>query len=209
MVGITDFQEIPPPPPDHVREALDFLKRYLKNPVSTMSALPNWEWPMLLGFYASLAGICGLSGGILSRHISHIISGAIIFPISATVGAFVATGVIYYTFTFFFHREIEIKKLFTIVILALLPFLALSILSNWLLPLNLLGFFISGILLVVGLSENTQVDRRRIFKLVGAIYLVYVAFWIFNSISMRTEKEKYKDLASPDAIETIKKEMGP
>lgn len=208
MVHIHEYQEAPPPRPDYVQQGLQFLKRYLKNPVATMNALPDWEWPMLLGFYASVAGICGLIGGILGHHMRLIISGAIIFPISATVGAFVATGFIYYTFTFFFHREIEIKRLFTIVILSLMPFLAIQVFSAWLLPLNLIGFLVSSILLVVGLSENTQVDRRRIFKMVGALYLIYVAFWIYSSISQRSEKEKYKELASPEAIETIKKEMG-
>ncbi len=192
---------------DKFGEALEFLKRYLKNPVETMRRLPDWDWPMLLIFYSSLAGICGLAGGALSRHFTQMISGAIVFPITSTVGAFIATGFLYYTFAFFFHREVAIKTIFTIVILSLLPFLALSVISAWLMPLNVLGFFISGLLLVVGLAENTHVDRRRIFKLVAIIYLIYVVFWIFNTINSRTEKEKYKDRSSPEAIETLKKEM--
>jgi Yip1 domain len=200
-------------PPRHnphrqrLTDSLHLLKRYLKNPVQTMRELPDWDWPTLLFFYMSVAGSCGILGALVSRHLLQIIPGAILLPISATLGAFVATGFFYYTYIFFFKREIAIKTLFTIVILAVLPILFLSIFSSWLLPLNLIGFLASGLLLIVGLTESTHIDRRKITKLIGAIYLVYVAFWMMNTIHSRTEKEEYKDPVQ-DAVQILDKEKG-
>jgi hypothetical protein len=190
-----------------ITETIEFTREYFRNPVESMRQLPEWEWSRLLFFYMTMAGACGLVSGIFSRHISQMISGALVFPISSTVGAFLATGFLHYTFVFFFHREVAIKTLFTIVALALLPFLALSIFSHWLPALNALGFLVSGLLLVVGLSEHTKIRRESIFKLIAAIYVVYVGFWIYNTIHSRHERNAYIEMTSPEAIETLKKEL--
>lgn len=206
----SDDNATSPRSPHHQRlmDSLHLLQRYSKNPVQAMRTIPDWDWPTLLFFYMGFAAICGALGGLMSRHLLQIIPGIIIFPISSTLGAFVATGFFYYTYIFFFKREIQIRMLFTIVILAVLPILFLSIFSSWLLPLNLVGFFASGLLLVVGLSENTHVERRKIMRLVGGLYVIYVAFWIFSAIHNRTEREDYGKDPTSDAIQILDKEKG-
>jgi hypothetical protein len=207
-MSYTEDKSTTPPRSRHHQRAMDslhLLQRYVKNPVQAMRELPDWDWSTLLFFFMSVAAICGFLGAIVSRHLLAIIPGIIVLPISSTLAAFCVTGFFYYTYAFFFHREIALKTLFTIVALASLPVLVTLIFSSWLIPLNLVGFLASGMLLVVGLTENTHVDRRKLMKLVGAIYLVYVVFWVVSTIRTHSEREEYKDPTS-NAVEILEKE---
>jgi hypothetical protein len=190
-----------------LNEVLHFLLSYLKNPVHAMRTLPEWDWYTLLAFYTAAAASCGVLAGIISLRFTQVLAGLIVFPISATLGAIILSGFFYYTFSFFFHREVTLKKLFTIVALSLLPFFAVYTISSWLEPLKLIGFGVSSILLTVGLVEHSHVERKPIVRLIGGLYGLYLVFWIFSMISSRSETEHLKDLATPESMETLTKEL--
>ena len=192
---------------DRFLEVFNFLIQYAKNPLEAMRQLPNWEWSTLLIFYTCVAAICGATSGLITLKISQIVSGLIIFPISATIGGFLLSGFFYYTYLFFFKKDLPLKLFFTIIALSMLPYFLIYTLSGIIAPIKLIGFAAAGLLLIVGLSENTHVDKKKVIRLVTAIYIIYLLFWIFNMISFRNETKKYKTLATPESFELLKEEF--
>ncbi|OFZ12780.1 MAG: hypothetical protein A2Z20_06980 [Bdellovibrionales bacterium RBG_16_40_8] len=190
-----------------IHDVINTLRNFLLNPLQNIAQLPDWDWPTLLAFYISMAMACGALAGIISLKITQFIAGLIFFPISAIVGSFILAGFFYYTFTFFFHREIAFKNIFTIVAFSLIPFFVVYTFSAIIPPIQLIGFAASGILLTVGLSAQTHIDRKKIIKLVGSIYLLYFIFWVFSMISWQSENKYLKDLATPESLEKLKSEF--
>lgn len=190
-----------------LNEAIATLLRFLKNPVQGMRTLPNWDWVVLGCFHAAIAAACGLVSGLITLRISKVISGLIIFPISTTILLLIISGFFYYTFLFVFHKEISFRKLATVVVFANLPNLFLSVGVGYIPPLSLVGMGVSAALLVVGLVEVSHVDRKNITKLVGGLFALYCIFWIYGAISNSQEKRSIKDMATPESLDILEKEM--
>lgn len=192
---------------DQIKQLLDFLFHYIRNPIQTIKNVPDWPWPQLLICFVAIAAITGTVAGILSLRFSEIIFGLILFPISSLIGGALLSGFYYYTFMFVFQKQTAFKTLFTIVTLSLIPFFALYTLSKFVPLLQLVGFAVSGLLMIVGLTESTQIDRKKIIKLVAGLYLVYALMTIINMINWERENKSYKDIVTPDSVELLKKEF--
>jgi hypothetical protein len=192
---------------DQVYDCLNFLKTYIKDPVSAMRHVPDWSWATLFGFYTALAALSGTISGLVTLRIGQVFAGLIIFPISATLSALLLAGFFYYTFSFIFKRDLSIKLHFTIIVLSMLPFFAVYTVSGLLEPIKLIGVAASSILLIIGLTEYSHIEKNKIIKLVGGLYLIYFVFWAIQMIHFKSETEKYKSLATPESYEQLKKEF--
>ncbi len=190
-----------------VEEVIQYLLKFIKNPILGIKSLPDWDYPTLFALLASIAGISGVLSGVVAQKIMTIIAGLIFFPIAAAAGAIVLTGFFYYTFMFVFHKDLPVKMLLTIVILSLMPFFALHIFSQLLEPVSLVGTAATSILLIVGFSEHTHIDRNRLIKLIAGLFIAYFIFWAINLINIREDSRSYKNLATPESIEQLKKEF--
>jgi hypothetical protein len=202
-----DFKTGVSPYRQKVDDVLHFLLQYLKNPVQSVSQLPDWDWPTLHIFLGSCAAVGGFLSGLVALKFTQMLGGLIIFPITVTVWCWLLTGFFYYSFFFLFQRELQLKALFTLISLSLLPFFAIYIVAPILEPLKIIGFSVSAILLGVGLSVMTGLDRKKIFKLIGALYLVYLLFWVYNTINFKKMSQREKNLAIPGSIEKLQEEM--
>jgi hypothetical protein len=202
-----DFKTGVSPYRQKVDDVLHFLFQYLKNPIQAVRQLPDWDWPTLHIFLAACAAIGGFLSGLVAVKFSQVLGGLIVFPITVTVMSWLLTGFFYYSFFFLFQRELQLKALFTLIALSLLPFFAIYIISPILDPLKIIGLSVSAILLGVGLSEMTGIDRKKIFKLIGALYLVYLLFWVFNTINFKKKIQREKNLTIPGSFEKLEEEM--
>ena len=190
-----------------LKKVLDYLLMYLKNPVQAIRFLPEWQWPTLLAVIGSAAAISGTVAGILQASIGQTLLGLLIFPISATISVAIISGFYYYSCFFLFKRKALYQRLFTLVILASFPTLVLNLFSAFLPPINLLGLFISSILLIVGLSDNFMIDRKSTIKLVFSVYIIYVLIWIGSILGTRTHESKLNERIQPKSLEILKQEL--
>ncbi|MEK6556261.1 MAG: YIP1 family protein, partial [Bdellovibrionota bacterium] len=177
MTFSRDLQQGISPYKAQALECARVLLQFLKNPVLGMRQLPTWDWPTLILFHTALAATFGFLGGLISLRFGRVFSGLIIYPISTLFIVAIISGFFYYTFLFIYHRELDFKKLVTLVVFAHLPNTFLSIFAYHLPPIILMGVAASGMLLIVGLTELSQIDRKKIIQLVGGIVTLYVAFW--------------------------------
>lgn len=190
-----------------LKNAGHLLLQFARNPVEGMRQLPDWDWPFLLTCQAISGAAAGVCAGVVARSFTQIFTGLIFVPITMALITGVAAGFFYYTFGYVFQRPASYHKIYTHLVFAQLPALAILIISPVLPPLSLLGPLAAGFLLLAGFVDNLGQDKRKTFKLLAGFYAAIVIFYIFNSINYRRQIETFRDQATPETLDTLEREL--
>lgn len=161
---------------------LKYLYSFARNPVDTIKRplLISWTATIALQVIASM--ISGTLAGLLSGNLVDALIGLLIFPISSVLISFLFTLFIYYYFTLVHSTFLEARRLYSIIVLATLPYLVIHIVAEYLPPLDLIGFAFTSLLLVVGICEQFSIERKQMMRLVGGLYLAFIVIWSLAQI---------------------------
>lgn len=188
-------------------EAARVLPHFLKSPVAGMRQLPSWDWPTTVILHGALACGAAILQAFVERSFLGVLAAIVLVPIIANVISLIVSGFFYYTFMFFFQRELSLKDLFIHIVFASIPLQLLSIISPLLPPVTLLGMLASAALLCVGFVDNFQLPKPKVLKLLGAILVVYALFWIFQAISLHRKHDEFRSRATPESLDILEKEL--
>ncbi|WP_409477561.1 YIP1 family protein [Pseudobdellovibrio sp. HCB154] len=164
----------------NVKEILNYLKEFVKNPVLKITEIPSWDWMSLIIVQITFAVVSGVLAGAIKLNLLRALSGIFLMPIVSTVSSMLLTTFFYYYFQFFENRTESYRRLFAFVTLASIPFYIFQIASEYFPPVTLIGFGFTSLLCVVGLTENFQVDRKRAYQIAVFLYLLVLATWLLN-----------------------------
>ncbi len=188
-------------------DSLKVLLDFAKNPIQGMKTLPDWKWPKLLFLMGGFAAICGVLRGVVNRSFLEMISGVLVYPVSALLMIAIFSGLFFYIFMFFYKRQLSYQRVYTHVTFAVLPSVLLSTVSYLVPPITLLGSAITGLLLIVGFVDNFRLPKKAVTKMVSGLFLVYVIIWIFSTISFQQKKEEFRMKALPESLDILEKEL--
>lgn len=166
-----------------IKSIIQFLINYIKHPVKYITEIPDWNLPSLFFIQVSVAIISGVLAGVLKMNLYRVANGLILMPIVSTISSLLLTALLYYYFQFLENRTENFKKLFSLVIIASIPFYLFQIISEYFSPIAMVGFTFTSALLVVGLNEVFKVEKKRCYQLVGALFALVLITWIGNKIS--------------------------
>lgn len=190
-----------------LREALLALPYFFRNPVQGMRTLPDWDWPTMLLLQGAFAAACASLAHILQRDILGFITGLILAPLSNISIVFIASGFFFYTFLFFFKREIPFRQIYLHVLFAALPVQLVSIISGFVPPVILVGLAAATLLLYVGFTDVFQLDRKRTRNLLAGILAIYLLFWAVSLVRTTTRFERQRMKATPESLDILEKEL--
>ena len=128
--------------------------------------------------------ISGAIAGALSHSFWDFAVGLLVFPLTSLVVGFVYSGFIFTFFSIFMATYLDFQRLHAIVVVALVPYFILHIFSGFLPPMDLIGFALTAILLIVGLVEQFGVPRKPVIVLVSGISVTFFAIWMVTQIRM-------------------------
>lgn len=169
---------------NEIREIKSYLIPFLKNPMVQIKSIPDWTWTRLIWLQMCLAAGTGALTGLVEHKISwSIILGAFVSPILTLITLSVASLFFYYCFQIFSERTLHTRKLFTVVLLANIPQFIFQIVASYIPPIYLVGLAFTGILLLVGLVENFQLDKKLTIKIISVLYAIFLTLWVWNRIS--------------------------
>ena len=189
------------------QEILQYLKNFFKNPIQTVRFIPNWNWQTIIFFQASIASISGGLSGIVSGSISKIILGFIFIPITTLITVTAVSGFFYYFFMFVLRRQVDFKQLFSLLVIANIPFMILYILSPLVHPLIIIGLAATGILLIVGFIDYFALPKKSIIKVIVSMFLVYTLLWIIATID-RTNTQSIREInTTQESLDILEKEL--
>lgn len=183
------------------------LFEFLKNPVLGMKNLPPWQPQETLFLHGLTAAVSGVLGGLLSIKFLSIILGLLFMPITVIAASLVFSGFFYYLILFFFKKQPDFFTVYKIHFLASLPVLAASTVAHWIPPVSLVALIAAFFLIFVGLSENFQLERRSLAKVLGGVFLVYILMWVWGLKSVVNSREAYRHHASPESLDLLEKEL--
>lgn len=163
-----------------IKDVIDFLVHYLKNPAEKIKHLPHWSWTSLLILQVTLAIASGVVSGLLKLNFYTVMYGVFLMPIVSTVAALLLTTFFYYYFQFFEERTESFRKLLTFVILSSIPFFVFQVISEYLRFVSLIGFAFTSLIAVIGLTENFRVHRKRAIVLVGTLFVLALLTWVYT-----------------------------
>lgn len=174
MRDVTPNQKI------NIKELIDFLISFIKQPVAKITELPDWSWFSLLVVQILLALVSGFLAGLIKLNIYRVLFGIFIMPVVSTIAALLLAMFLYYYFQFFESRVESYRRLFTLVILSSIPFYLFQIISEYFAPVTLIGFAFTSLLGIIGLSENFKLTRKRSAQLVGVLFVLVLATWLMS-----------------------------
>lgn len=168
--------------PHGLRETLSSVGRFLRHPFEEIARLPSWKWQQALILQWSGAVLAGLIAGLFPFSLWKIIQGTILFPVILSLMAALMGAFLYYYFQIFENRMVPFHRLFHLVVIANLPFLASHALATWFSFFHVLGLGAMALLLIVGLTENFGVEKMRSVKLILLIFGLLFSLWVAEKV---------------------------
>lgn len=185
---MSDYRDVTPnkqqPSFEMTKEVIQYILNYLRHPIEKIKSLPDWNWPLLIMTLVTLSIISGVVTGLVPPNFFRIMGGIIVSPIVGVVTTFIGSLFIYYYFQVFEKRTCSLRKIFTLLLFANIPFFIFQVGSELLPPITLVGFAFTAMLMAVGLTENFQMDKRRALRLVTILFAIVFLIWLWNRIDI-------------------------
>lgn len=184
---MSDYRDVTPKSNPHfetIKEVLAYILDYLRHPVERIKSLPDWSWTVLLVTLVVLSMGSGVLTGLIPPNFFRVMGGLIISPIVGITTTFIGSLFIYYYFQVYEKRTCSLKKIFTLVLFANIPFFVFQVGSELIPPITLVGFAFTALLMAVGLTENFQMDKRRSIRLVTILFAIVFILWLWNRIDI-------------------------
>jgi Flp pilus assembly protein TadB len=189
-------------------DILRYIPTFFKNPVQAVRAIPNWNWLALIVFNVLFSAVCGLIRGLFSGNSIFAVINAVVSPITTTIFIMIVAGFFYYVIMFWQGRQLDFRRLTTLVLLASLPTNILTILLPVLPPINLVGILFTGLLIIVGLVDHFQIPRKPVMQMMGVLFVFYIFVWVGNMITAEHSAQKREVKALPESLDILEKELG-
>ncbi|MBX2989247.1 MAG: YIP1 family protein [Bdellovibrionaceae bacterium] len=168
-----------------IRESIETLKVFFRHPLEEVARLPDWSWKRTFFTLATIAALSGFLAGLFPPGVWKLLQGLILFPILVTVMSSLLASFLYYYFQIFERRTVSFARLFTLVAFSLFPFFLFHIASSFFPPSDLFGLAMMAILLVVGLTENFGLEKKRSLRLIIVVFGLLFALWLMERVSVR------------------------
>lgn len=181
---MSDFRDVTPNAGDSIKQDILLIRDFLKNPIQKIRQPLSWSWKRTVLIYAIMSWVSGILNGLIPPNVYNIAFGIFFLPLISLVTSHILTGFFFYYFQVFEKREENFLSLFHLVVLANIPFLITHTLSSLVPPITLIGLAFSALLLIVGLTDNFKLDKRKSIRLVVLLYVMVFAVWLWEKIDV-------------------------
>jgi hypothetical protein len=167
-----------------LRDLPKLTKTFALNPVEAMKMPMRLDWSASLTLQVATALFSGFLSGA-SSHTNHDFAwGLVLFPLTFVLVGFVFSGFIFSFFSIFHSTYLDFKRLHSVVVLSLIPYFLLHVFAGFLPPIDLIGFALTSMLLIVGLVEQFALERKGAMKAVGGLAAAFFITWMSAQIHL-------------------------
>ncbi len=178
------MRDVTPESTSILKEIFSHLKKFAVHPVEEIRHLPDWNWSRVFTLQIVLSLISGTLSAIARTEFStwKLAQAVIFFPFISTLTGLILASFFYYYFQVFEKRTVSFIKLSIVVFLSNTVFYLFHSIAGLLVFFDILGMLFTGILLVVGLTENFQMPKKNSIRLVGVLLILILSVWITEKI---------------------------
>jgi len=181
---------------NEVRDILIYLFEFYKSPTKSIRKVPHWSWLSLFVLIFIFGAITGLARGVFSANLLTGLVGFIFLPLSSYVIVFALSALIYFLVVVFQDRNLNFKRLTTLVFITLIPSLTTYVFSLLHPVFVAIGITSSFILLLLGLQNRFQLNKYFLRLSLGIMYgliLVYLAFQYSGQYFENRKEQQLKE----------------
>jgi len=191
-------------------EIARYLPSYFRNPIESIRRVPSWDWTTAIILQVLISITCGVLGGLVARSfLSVFVTGVFVRPVMGLIATFLWTTIFYYAFIFIEKLQLEYRKIYVIVVLAMIPYFISGIFSPLFKPLEIIGIVASAGMLIRGFTDNFLIERKRVTRIVAALAILVSSAILINYFQDHTSSRyQVPDNYTPESLEQIQKEMG-
>ena len=194
---------------EKLKAAAFALRDFLRNPVRGIRDLQDFDWPtLLLGQACFAAGAASLKN-VIQRDVFGLFTDIIAAPISAVVVAATVSGALFGLGKFVFKKDMEPRRLYTIVVFASFIPQLINVPAHFLPALNLAGVAIALYLIFVGLSHHERLESRKLGRIFAGLFALLVLTWAIQFVRHFSRQESMRQKASPESLDILEKEFNP
>lgn len=184
--------------PSYLKNSLQILVRYLRNPIHGIQDLPDWSWPEILFHIAAVTSATGFASGLVQTSVASTVYGLVMIPIISVILILIGAGFFYYFFQIFAGQSLSMRRMVTVIFFANIPFFIFQIASEFFPPISLIGLAFTGFILIAGLTSQFHLPRRLVARSVILIYFLFMLVWAWSRLdAIRFEKSMNESLRAP------------
>lgn len=148
-----------------------------RNPITLVRTPSLLTWPAAFALQLGGAFISGALTALIEKNIFDFVIAIVIFPVIILMISATFTLFIYYYFSIFSKTYLDMQRLYSLVVIAMFPYFTIHSISGFIPPIDLIGFCLSLILLVVGLVDQFQLGRRPVRTLMSFAGATFFLVW--------------------------------
>lgn len=179
-----------------------YLVALVRNPLQEIQKLPDIKWKTLLIFQFCLSSTSVVTSNLLAPFAISI-AHAIISLVASWVATSLASLFFYYFFLLLYDRKLEFIKIFSLILFGHIPFAIFHLAAYFFPPADLIGLFISALLMIVGLVENFQIPKKLAIRLMVLCYSFFLVYWIYQLLTIHELSRQ----SLPQDLDKIEREI--
>ena len=178
-----------------IRQTPSEIGRFFAQPISYARKMRTFTWPAAILLQLVWGWLCGVAWLMTSPlHVSTPaakLTAFLIFP-GMVLGSASALTIFIYLLLAVAARgasNVErplIQPLYALVILSQMAFFFLHAFSEWVPPVDLIGFAMSALILAVGLVDQFKLERRLVFRVVVLLFCISGIAWITVQLTLNS-----------------------
>jgi hypothetical protein len=185
-----------------LQKLISYTKNLLRNPIQEIQNLPQIEWKTLIIFQFLLSLVSVVVAHLLAPF-SVSFSNVLVSLFSSLLAMGLGSTFLFYYFLILYKKNLEFIKIFSLLLFAHIPFAIFHLASYFFPPADIIGLGISGILMIVGLTENFSVPKKLATQLIIVIYSLLSVFWIIQYIAFY----QYSQSTDPQDLDKMEREV--
>lgn len=162
---------------DGVSDLPRILFRIARDPVGSIKEPSRLTWSAAFSLQIGAALASGAITALIEKSPLDFIIALFVFPIITLMTSATFTLFIYYYFSLFTKTYLDMRRLYSLIVIAMTPYFLIHTLSGFLPPLDLIGFSLMAILIGVGLVEQFRLDHKVILKLISVTFCLFFLIW--------------------------------
>ena len=178
------MRDVTPESSSILKEIFFHLKKFVIHPIQEIKHLPDWNWTRVLTLQIILSLVSGLLSALVRTEFStwKLLQAVVVFAFISTLTGLVLASFFYYYFQVFEKRTVSFIKLAIVVFLSTTVFYLFHSVAGLLIFFDILGMLFTGILLVIGLTENFQMPKKNSIRLVCVLLVLIFSVWVTGQI---------------------------
>ncbi len=177
-----------------ISDIIKYLFEFYKHPSQSIKKVPHWSWLSLFVLIFIFASITGVLRGLFSASLLKSIVGFIFLPISAYISIFLVASLLYFLIVVFQNRNLNFKRLTTLVFITLIPTLTMYVVSLIHPLITIIGITASFILLSLGLYNRFQLNKKFIQIVLTISYFILIGSWLIQYTNINPMSQKNETL---------------